>query len=54
MLRRVLGRHHDLGRFDRLAVLVAQRHLALGVGPERLRPLPEWRASDQQTQDLVA
>ncbi len=32
----MLGRHHDLGGLDRLAVLIADRHLALGVGPQRL------------------
>ena len=32
----MLVRDDDLRRLDRLAVLVAHRHLALGVGPERL------------------
>ena len=38
---------------DRLAVLVAQRDLALGVGPEAAARAPEWRASASALEDLV-
>ena len=49
----VLGGKHDLGGFHRLAVRIAQRHLALGVGPS-VGSLPDLRAVGQQLQDLVA
>ena len=49
----VLVRDHDLGDAGRLAVLVAHRHLALGVGPEDglLAGVPRLR---DEAQDQVA
>ena len=49
----VLGGEHDLGRFHRLAVRIAQRDLALGVGLQR-RLLAGMARIGQQFEDLVA
>ncbi len=45
----------DLGRFDRLAVLVAHRHLALGVRPQRLfnARMPRLRDLPQNLVSIV-
>ena len=48
----VLGRDHDLGAADRLAVDVFHRDLALGVGLQ-VGELAVARASRQHLQDLV-
>ena len=45
--------HHDLRGRDRLAVLVFDGDLALGVGPQRGFSLPECRASARRLQDRV-
>ena len=47
MLVEMLGRHHDLGRLDRHAVLVAHRDLALGVRAERFRVAGFSRLGEQ-------
>ncbi len=52
-LVQMLGGKHDLGRFHRLAAGIAQGHLALGVGAERLF-LAGFARRGQQLQDLVA
>ena len=49
----VLGGEHDLGRFHRLAVRIAQRDLALGVGQQG-RFLAGMARIGQQFEDLVA
>ena len=49
----MLGGKHDLGRFDRLAIGIAQGHLAFGVGTEGLF-LAGFARRGQQLQNLVA
>ena len=48
----MLVRNHDLRRLDRLAVFVAHRHLALGVGAERLFA-PRMARFGEIAKDLV-